>query len=61
MKGSFIIIGFFISGLVCGYFGVIPADVAQNHDISFCALCALLICLGITVGNDPTAWQRFKA
>ena len=61
MKGSFIIIGFFISGLVCGYFGVIPADVANNHDISFCALCALLICVGFSVGNDPTAWQRFKA
>ena len=60
MKGSFIIIGFFIAGLICGRTGVIPPDIAQS-DISFYALCALLFSVGFSVGNDPTTWQRFKA
>ena len=60
MKGSLIIIGFFIAGVVCGYTGLISADIAQS-DISFYALCALLISVGFSVGNDPTTWQRFKA
>ena len=60
MKGSLIIIGFFIAGVICGYTGLISADIAQS-DISFYALCALLISVGFSVGNDPTTWQRFKA
>ena len=60
MKGSLIIIGFFIAGLICGHTGFIPADIAQS-DISFYALCALLLSVGFSVGNDPTTWQRFKA
>ena len=60
MKGSLIIIGFFMAGVICGYTGLISADIAQS-DISFYALCALLISVGFSVGNDPTTWQRFKA
>ena len=60
MKGSLVIIGFFIAGVICGYTGLISADIAQS-DISFYALCALLISVGFSVGNDPTTWQRFKA
>ena len=60
MKGSLVIIGFFIAGVICGYTGLISADIGQS-DISFYALCALLISVGFSVGNDPTTWQRFKA
>ena len=35
MKGSFIIIGFFIIGLACGYFGLIPADIAQDDNVPY--------------------------
>lgn len=60
MKGSLIIITFFIAGLICGYSGVLSADIAQS-DISFYALCALLLSVGFSVGNDPTVIQRFRA
>ena len=60
MKGSLIIIAFFIAGLICGYSGVLSADIAQS-DISFYALCALLLSVGFSVGNDPTVIQRFRA
>ncbi|MBO7418188.1 MAG: lysine exporter LysO family protein [Bacteroidaceae bacterium] len=60
MKGSLIIIAFFIAGVISGYTGLISADIAQS-DISFYALCALLVSVGFSVGNDPTAWQRFRA
>ena len=60
MKGSLIIIAFFIAGVICGYTGLISADIAQS-DISFYALCALLLSVGFSVGNDPTTWQRFRA
>lgn len=60
MKGSLIIIAFFIAGVICGYTGLISADIAQS-DISFYALCALLFSVGFSVGNDPTVIQRFRA
>ena len=60
MKGSLIIIAFFIAGVICGHTGVISADIAQS-DISFYALCALLLSVGFSVGNVPTVMQRFRA
>ncbi|MCR4765469.1 MAG: lysine exporter LysO family protein [Bacteroidaceae bacterium] len=60
MKGSLIIIAFFIAGVICGNTGIISADIAQS-DISFYALCALLLSVGFSVGNDPTVIERFRA
>ena len=46
MKGSLIVVGFFLLGLLAGHSGTLPAWVTQC-DISFVALCGLLLCVGI--------------
>ena len=59
MKGSLIIIGFFLLGIVCGVTGIIPANVLEGN-ISLCALCALMFCVGVGIGNDPGIIKSFK-
>ena len=59
MKGSLIIIGFFILGIICGMTGIIPADVLEG-DISLYALCALMFCVGVGIGNDPGIIKSFR-
>lgn len=59
MKGSLIIIAFFILGTFCGIYDLIPFDIA-NSRISFYALCALMFCVGISVGNDPQTLKNFR-
>ena len=44
MKGSLIVVGFFLLGLLAGHSGTLPAWVTQC-DISFVALCGLLLCV----------------
>lgn len=51
MKGSLIIIGFFILGTLCGFFHLIPFDISKSN-ISFYALCALMFSVGLSVGHD---------
>lgn len=60
MKGSLIIVGFFIAGIVCGVCHLFPFDVADTQ-ISFYALCALMFCVGISVGNDPQTLKNFRS
>ena len=57
MKGSLIIVGFFILGIICGLMGWIPK---LNCDVSFITLCALLFCVGITVGNNTELLKSFR-
>lgn len=59
MKGSLIIIGFFVLGVVCGLGDVMPLDVADTN-ISFYALCALMFCVGLSVGSDPQTLHNFR-
>lgn len=59
MKGSLIIICFFILGTLCGLFNVLPLQLAET-DISYYALCGLMFCVGISVGNDPQTLQNFR-
>lgn len=59
MKGSLVIIGFFILGIVCGVTGVIPAEAVEG-DVSLYALCALLFCVGVSIGNDPHTVTNFR-
>lgn len=59
MKGSLIIICFFILGTLCGLFNVLPFLLAET-DISYYALCGLMFCVGISVGNDPQTLQNFR-
>ena len=60
MKGSLIIVGFFVLGTLCGAFHLIPFDVAQSN-ISFYALCALMFSVGLSIGNDPQTLRNFRS
>lgn len=57
MKGSLIIVGFFVLGILCGLMGWLPE---LGSDVSFITLCALLLCVGITVGNNTELLKSFK-
>ena len=56
MKGSLIIVGFFVLGIVCGLMGWLPR---LGGNVSFLTLCALLFAVGITVGNNTTLLKSF--
>lgn len=60
MKGSLIIVGFFLLGILCGIFHFIPFNIAQS-DISFYVLCALMFSVGISIGNDPQTLKNFRS
>ena len=57
MKGSLIIVGFFVLGIICGLMRWVPE---LNSNVSFLTLCALLFCVGITVGNNTELLKSFK-
>lgn len=57
MKGSLIIVGFFIAGIVCGLMHWVPE---LNSNVSFYTLCALLFSVGITVGNNTELLKSFR-
>lgn len=59
MKGSLIILLFFLIGIGCGYFNILPAS-AGEEDISFYALCALLFFVGYSIGSDAGIISKFK-
>ena len=60
MKGSLIIVGFFLLGTLCGMFHLLPSDLSQSN-ISFYALCALMFSVGISIGNDPQTLRNFRS
>lgn len=59
MKGSLIIVAFFILGIVCGVMHWIP-DLSALGNVSFLTLCALLFCVGVTVGNNTAMLKTFR-
>lgn len=60
MKGSLIIVGFFVLGTIAGVCGWIPASLQQSN-LSFYALCALMFSVGLSIGNDPQTIRNFRA
>ncbi|GAE14813.1 lysine exporter LysO family protein [Bacteroides pyogenes] len=60
MKGSLIIVAFFVLGTVVGLTDLFPFDLADT-DISYYALCALMFCVGLGVGNDPQTLKNFRS
>ena len=60
MKGSLIIVSFFVLGTLCGVFHLIPFDLAET-DISFYTLCALMFSVGVSIGNDPQTIRNFRS
>ena len=61
MKGSLIIICFFVLGTFCGVSHLIPIDIVMDSRISFYALCALMFSVGLSVGNDPQTLKNFRS
>lgn len=60
MKGSLVIVGFFVLGAVCGYAHVVPGWLSGSN-VSFTALCALMFCVGMTVGSNPKSFSEFRS
>lgn len=60
MKGSLIIVSFFIAGTLCGLYHLIPYDFSQSR-LSFYALGALMFCVGMSIGNDPKTLKSFRS
>ena len=60
MKGSMTIVAFFVLGIICGLFHLIPDGINIGR-WSYVALCALLFCVGISVGNDTQMLRRFRS
>lgn len=59
MKGSLIIIAFFLLGIVCGLMHWLP-DLSTLGNVSFLTLCGLLFCVGVTVGNNTELLKSFR-
>ena len=59
MKGSLIIVSFFVLGIIVGLCDVIPAGLLDS-DVSYYALCCLMFCVGISIGCDTSVLKSFK-
>ena len=59
MKGSLIIVGFFALGIVVGLLSLVPQSLLEG-DVSYYALCALMFCVGISIGCDSEVLGSFK-
>ena len=59
MKGSLIIILFFILGIAVSLTGIIPWSIVES-DVSYYALCLLMFCVGITIGCDSQVFGKLR-
>lgn len=60
MRGSLIIIVFFVLGTIIGIYDILPFDIT-NTNISYYALCALMFSVGLSVGNDSQTLNSFRS
>lgn len=60
MKGSLIVVAFFVLGVLAGRSGSMPAWMLSSGT-SFVALCALLLCVGISIGLNPDMKSEIKS
>ena len=59
MKGSMIIVGFFITGIVVGVLHLLP-PMSSLGNISLVTLYALIFLVGFMIGNDAEIFKKFK-
>ena len=52
MKGSLIVVGFFVLGLMAGRMEMVPTWLLDSR-VSFVALCGLLLFVGLGIGLNP--------
>lgn len=60
MKGSLIVVGFFVLGLLAGRMEVVPAWLL-NSKVSFVALCGLLLFVGLGIGLNPDMKKEVRS
>lgn len=59
MKGSLIIVAFFILGIIAGYTGLLSINTGEIN-LSLIALCLLMLGVGIGVGKDLNALRGLR-
>ncbi|MCM1178378.1 MAG: lysine exporter LysO family protein [Clostridium sp.] len=59
MKGSLVIAGLFLLGMLCGAMDIVPSFMSGT-DVSFYVLCSLMFCVGIGIGGDPQTLKNFR-
>lgn len=59
VKGSLIIVAFFIVGCVFGLTNILPFSI-ENTPLSFIVLAVLLIAVGMNIGSNPNLMQQFR-
>ena len=60
MKGSLIVVAFFVLGLFMGHNGCLPSWFMSSQT-SFVALCALLLFVGMGIGLNPNMMRDIKS
>jgi len=60
MKGSLIILAFFVTGLFFGMYKLLP-DTMLHNDYSLYALYVLMFLVGIGVGSNKKTWEIIKS
>lgn len=59
MRGSLIIVAFFIAGLLLARWGWIPSSLSEG-DVSIWALYTLMFLVGISIGSDTQALKTIR-
>lgn len=60
MKGSLIVVGFFVIGLLGGIEKMVPSWLL-NGEVSFVALCGLLLFVGLGIGLNPEMKEEVRS
>lgn len=60
MKGSLIVVGFFVLGVCLGRLDLAPALLMDSR-VSFAALCCLLFCVGMSIGSNDNIVSEFRS
>lgn len=60
MKGSLIVVGFFVIGLLGGIEKMVPAWLLDG-EVSFVALCGLLLFVGLGIGLNPEMKKEVRS
>ena len=60
MKGSLIVLGFFVLGLMAGRMEMVPAWLLDSR-VSFVALCGLLLFVGLGIGLNPDMKREVRS
>lgn len=60
MKGSLIVVGFFVLGVCLGRLDLAQALLMDSR-VTFAALCCLLFCVGMSIGSNDNIVSEFRS